>query len=130
MRRVGFVMAVVCLGALSVSPPARQAFGQDPDKARAGGEFPGKFVLVNIRTGAGPKHAVVENIVTRRIGNREFLTGEYVLPDGGPAQADWKGAVLVVPVDNIETLMVFADKDKALRVSGGVVLPPAVGEPK
>jgi hypothetical protein len=50
----------------------------------------------------------------RRIGSRDFLVGEFFMKD---VPEEWKGTVLWIPVDSIDTLTVFPDKAKALAAA-------------
>jgi hypothetical protein len=129
MRRVTFLMVVACFVAFVATPPARQAVGQAPAPAPTapGADLAGKVVLVNYRLSSGPQHAVLQSPVTRRLGTRDYLTGDLVFPEDAPGVADWRGAAFWVPIDTVESLTVFADKDKALRIGGAVVAPAGPG---
>ena len=77
-------------------------------------EFSGKFVAVNYTIGGVGTSQVMEKVTQRRLGSRDFLVGEITVR--GDQSDDWKGAVVWIPTEQIETIMVFADKGKALRI--------------
>ena len=126
MRRVAFLAVMALLGVSLLAQPAPQAAGQPP----AAADLTGKVLLVNYRMSSGPRHTVLQNAAIRRLGSREFLTGDLVLPDGAGAAADWQGAIHWVPLDAVESVVVFADKDKALRIAGAAGVLPMSGGPK
>jgi hypothetical protein len=115
MRRVAILMVAAGFAAYLFVPSARQAVGQGPAADRPGGEFAGKVVGINARVAGATQASILQNVTTRRLGGREFLVGEAVLADDA-AQADWKGVVYWFPIDGIESVTVFDDKEKALRV--------------
>jgi hypothetical protein len=112
MKRIAVALATVAVAAVCIGAPAARQAAADPP-AR-GDELAGKFLGVNVRQSTGVSPTLLQNASVKRLGNREFLTGELILtPDIG---AEWQGAVAMLPLDQIDSIVAFDDRDKALKV--------------
>jgi hypothetical protein len=72
-----------------------------------------KFVIVGHTLGGEYNSALLKGVEHRKLGTREFLVGEYCINADAGVSKEWEGVQMWVPVDNIESLMVFADEKKA-----------------
>jgi hypothetical protein len=69
-------------------------------------EFDGKVLLVTSRFDGKSEITTLKKVSTRRLGGREFLVGEYALPEK-PAYASWRGVSECIPMDRVERIQVF-----------------------
>ena len=83
------------------------------DKPAQGNDLTKKFVLVSRVIGDGAQSDLLKRIEFRKLGNREFLVGEYRVNADLGVDKEWEGVQLWVPVENIEAMIVFADEAKA-----------------
>ena len=112
MKRLAIALAAVVAAAVCVGAPAARQAAADPP-AR-GDDLAGKYHGVNVRQSGGATPTLLQKATVKRLGNREFLAGEMMLPpDSG---AEWQGAVVMVPLDQVDTIVVFDERDKALKV--------------
>ncbi len=56
---------------------------------------------------------LLKKVEYRKLGTRDFLVGEYVLNEKEGIEKEWEGVQLWLPVDNLESIMVFGDETKA-----------------
>jgi hypothetical protein len=89
--------------------------GGGDKSAKPSVEFTGKFVIVEFRSGSRTQLQLIKGPTIRRLGGRDFLVGEY--PVDKDEEADWKGVVLWVPVEEIESLVVFKQYESARRAA-------------
>lgn len=97
-------LAVAGLAVIFVCRPT--AARDDAAKALDGTEFTGRFVVLNYKQTGRSNGALLKDVGVRRLGAREFLVGEYAV-EGTDGEEDWKGAKLWVPLDGVESVMVF-----------------------
>src|SRR5262245_57774115 len=130
MKRFAVVLAAVAAVAVCVGiPVTRQAVADPP--VRSGNELAGKFLVVNSRESTGNHTTILETATVRRLGNREFLAGEVILlPDD---RAQWQGVLSMIPLDQIDSIFMFDDRDKVIKIvndrkpqANGSVPPPAI----
>ena len=117
MARMALMTIGILMGAYLLLPTGHAPAADEKPVPAAGAEFANKFVAVNFKT-AGTYHSqLLQHATVRRLGGREFLVGEVCVKDGGPE--DWKGALLWVPMESVDTLMVFSDKARAWAAADG-----------
>ena len=109
MKKIVSILAATTVAAICVGIPVHQASADPP--VRSGDELAGKFLLVNTRQ-AG---ALLQNATVRRLGNREFLGGECI-PLTGDAP-EWRGTAYMIPIDQIDSVHVFDDRDKLIKLA-------------
>jgi len=113
MKRFAVALTVVAAVAVCVGAPAPRQAAADPP-ARSGDGLAGKFLSVHVRQSTGPYSTMLQNASVRRLGNREFLAGEVILlPDECPK---WEGALAMLPLDQIEFIYYFDDRDKLIGI--------------
>jgi hypothetical protein len=113
MKRFAVALTVVAAVAVCVGAPAPRQAAADPS-ARGGDGLAGKFLSVHVRQSTGPYSTMLQNATVRRVGNREFLAGEVILlPD---EEAKWQGAVVMLPLDQIEFIYYFDDREKLIEI--------------
>ena len=83
------------------------------DKPAAADELGKKFVLVTRLSGEHVGSELLKKVEFRKLGGREFLVGEYCISQEEGVGKEWEGVQLWVPVDGIESMMVFGDEAKA-----------------
>jgi hypothetical protein len=103
---------------LTVTAAVGYVLGGDEPKgpAKANGEFAGKIVVV--QTKAGVKNATIENAGIRPLGNRSFLVGKSIADDVINQRSYFTGSEVWVPVDDIESLVVFETLNQLRRNAG------------
>ena len=113
MKRFAITLAAVAVVAICVGAPALRDAAADPP-ARGGDGLAGKFLSVHVRQSTGPYSTYLQNATVRRVGNREFLAGEVILlPDDGDK---WEGTVVMFPLDQIDLIYYFDDRDKMIKI--------------
>lgn len=124
-RRIGILAVLVVGGCTSeIAPPESlpptQAFippppfPYGPQANPSPNELNGKFVAINYLLGDEDAATILASPTVKRLGNRDFLVGDVVAP-GGHASGDKKSVSAWVPVDGVESMIVFESKDQALR---------------
>ena len=88
---------------------------EDDKSDRGGRDFANKIVAVNYKSGKTHTSAVLKKVRPGKIGNRDFLVGEFVF-DATDENADYDGVEAWIPADKIDGLMVFQDLDAARRI--------------
>ncbi|HJZ90858.1 MAG TPA: hypothetical protein VKE40_08290 [Gemmataceae bacterium] len=113
MKQIASILAAATVAVFCLGIPVSHQAAADPP-VRSGDELAGKFLLVYTRESTGSHFALLQNVTVRRLGNRECLAGEvFLLPDGGDK---WRGTIEMIPLDQIESLYVFDDRDKLIKV--------------
>lgn len=105
---LGVVLALA--GGAEIPPLAPAA------KPAAAGDLTGKFVVVSRKNNGDTSADLLRRVEPRRVGGRDFLVGEYCVNPKLGVGEEWEGVQLWVPVDQIESIMVFATEDKAWRI--------------
>jgi hypothetical protein len=96
---------------------AVSSHAKDDDKSnRVGRDFANKIVAVNYKSGKTHTSAVLNKVRPGKIGNRDFLVGEFVF-EATDANADYDGVEAWIPADKIDGLMVFENPGAARRVA-------------
>jgi|GEM_PF-3929942 len=105
------ILSVLLLVLVGVCPPPPTLAADE--KPAPAGDLTKKFVIVNRKVGADFQSELVKRVEFRRLGNREFLVGEYCVNVEAGVGKEWEGVQLWVPVDGIQGMMVFTDEAKA-----------------
>jgi hypothetical protein len=104
------------LSLLLVLLVAVSSHAKDDDKpSRTSRDFANKIVAVNYKSGKTHTSAVLKKVRPGKIGNRDFLVGNFVF-DATDENADYDGVEAWSPADKVDGLMVFQDLDAARRV--------------
>ncbi len=111
------ILTVLLLGGLLCPPPASAADKPVADKPAAEkpavGDLSKKFVVITRLSGNDVQSDLLKKVEFRKLGTREFLVGEYCINEKAGVDKEWEGVELWVPVDGIESMIVFADEAKA-----------------
>ena len=76
-------------------------------------DFNGKYVAVNHMFGDELETTVLHSPTVKKLGSRDFLVGEVVGTDGRPGSVKSKTSQWV-PVDTVDSMIVFETKDQAI----------------
>jgi hypothetical protein len=113
-RIVAAVSAFVAAASLLAYATQTETGGGDKS-VKHSTEFTGKFVIVEFRSGSRSELELIKGPAIRRLGGRDFLVGEYAIDKD--EERDWKGVVLWIPVEGIESLVVFDKYEPARRAA-------------
>ena len=114
-RALAIGAALLAIGLNGPAGPARAA--DPPAKASEGAEFTNKFLAINYRLGLEHSSGLFKGVATRKLADRTFLVGEVAYFDGDEDEEDWRGVAIWIPADQVESIMIFGDLEKAHRVA-------------
>lgn len=80
-------------------------------------DFKGKYVAVSHVFGDELETTVLHSPTVKKLGNRDFLVGEIVWEEEGAGEK--KKASNWLPVEIIDSMVVFENKDQALKEAVG-----------
>ncbi|MGL6073548.1 MAG: hypothetical protein ACRC8S_05220 [Fimbriiglobus sp.] len=118
------ILSVLFLASLGLSLPLMKTAAEDKpaaekpvaEKLVPGTDLSKKFVVLSRKLGQDFQSDLLKKIELRKLGNREFLVGEYVVNVDEGVTKEWEGVQLWVPLESVESLMVFGTEAKAWEV--------------
>lgn len=110
MARSAILSVVLLFAGLPASPAADKPAAADEKSAA---ELSKKFVIVSHTLSGDYSSVLLKGVECRKLGVREFLVGEYCINADAGVDKEWEGVQMWVPLDKIDSLMVFADEKKA-----------------
>jgi len=116
MLKSSIWIGVVLMGTLAMLPRQISAVNE---QAAPANDFAKKFVIVSREIQDNRHSDILKKVELKRIGNRDFLVGEYCVNENKGIAKDWEGVLLWVPVENIVDMMVFTDESKAWSLVDG-----------
>jgi hypothetical protein len=105
--------ALLLLGGVGTPPPPAAAADKPSADEKPAADLSKKFVIVGHALGGEHCSVLLKGVEFRKLGAREFLVGEYCINADAGVDKEWEGVQMWVPVDGIDSLMVFADEKKA-----------------
>jgi hypothetical protein len=100
-------------GFVGHTPPAAAADKPTAEPKPAAVDLSKKFIIVGHTLGVDYSSVLLKGVEYRKLGTREFLVGEYCINADAGVDKEWEGVQMWVPVDRVDSLMVFADEKKA-----------------
>lgn len=120
MPRLAVLSALLIAVACCPSTPAADKPAPAADKPapadKSTPDLSKKFVIVSRVHGQDLQQDLLKKIEFRKLGDREFLVGEYCVNPEFGVEKEWEGVEVWVPVQNIEAMMVFGTEAKAWEV--------------
>jgi hypothetical protein len=111
---------ITCVGLCSplMTPADDKPNPEKPvaEKVGPGVDLSKKFVVLSRKMGKEIHSDLLKKVEFRTLGQREFLVGEYCVNVDEGVTKEWEGVQLWIPMESVDSLMVFPSESKAWAV--------------
>ena len=111
------IAIVVALLATGITSPPGWSLAADQAVPPGGAEFAGKYVAITYQLLQPDARVLFKDVTTRKLADQTFLVGEPAAFDNNEEEEDWRGVAIWIPIERIESIMIFSDLAKAKKVT-------------